>query len=57
MIIHGCNDYQIYNHKKTQNDKYKKAMEIVNIFQENMKNGKETRVIVKKNLDSLLMEK
>lgn len=39
MIIHGCNDYQIYNHKK--------AMEMVNIFQENMKHGKETRVIIK----------
>ena len=39
MIIHGYNDYQ--------SDKYKKAMEIVNIFKENMKNGKETRVIVK----------
>ena len=39
MIIHGYNDYQI--------DKHKKAMEIVNIFQENMKNGKETRVIIK----------
>lgn len=39
MIIHGYNDYQI--------DKCKKAMEIVNIFKENMKNGKETRVIIK----------
>lgn len=55
MIIHGCDDYQIDKHKKAQldkyknawDDKYKKAMEIVNIFQENMKNGKETRVIVK----------
>lgn len=48
MIIHGFDYCQIDNHKKTQNDKYKKAMEIINIFQENMKNGKETRVIVKK---------
>ena len=39
MIIHGCYSYHIY--------KYKKAMEIVNTFQENMKNGKITRVIVK----------
>ena len=39
MIIHGCYNYHI--------NKYKKAMEIVNIFKENMKNGKETRVIVK----------
>lgn len=47
MTIHGFNNYQIDKHKKTQNDKYKKAMEMVSIFQENMKNGKETRVIVK----------
>ena len=47
MIIHGYDYCQIDNHKKTQNDKYKKAMEMVSIFQENMKNGKETRVIVK----------
>ena len=39
MTIHGCYNYYI--------NKYKKAMEIVNIFKENMKNGKETRVIVK----------
>lgn len=39
MIIHGCYNYHIY--------KYKKAMEIVKIFQENMKNGKGTLVIVK----------
>ena len=39
MIIQKYNDYQI--------NKYRKAMEIVNIFKENMKNGKETRVIVK----------
>lgn len=39
MTIHGCYNYY--------NNKYKKAMEIVKIFQENMKNGKETRVIVK----------
>lgn len=39
MIIHGCYNYHI--------NKYKKAMEIVNIFKENMKHGKETRVIVK----------
>ena len=39
MIIHGCYNYHI--------NKYEKAMEIVKIFQENMKNGKETRVIVK----------
>lgn len=39
MIIHGFNDYRT--------NKYKKAMEIVNIFQENMKHGKETRVIIK----------
>lgn len=39
MIIHGCYNYHI--------NKYKKAMEIVSIFKENMKNGKETRVIVK----------
>lgn len=39
MTIHGCYNYY--------SNKYKKAMEIVNIFQENMKNGKETRVIVK----------
>lgn len=48
MTIHECYSYHIY--------KYKKAMEIVNIFQENMKNGKETRVIVK-NQNMLLMEK
>lgn len=47
MVIHGCDGYRIDKRKKTQNDKCKKAMEIVNIFQENMKNGKETRVIVK----------
>lgn len=47
MIIHGCDGYRIDKCKKTQNDEYKKAMKIVNIFQENMKNGKETRVIVK----------
>lgn len=39
MIIHGCYSYHIY--------KYKKAMEIINIFQENMKNEKGTLVIVK----------
>lgn len=39
MIIHGCYNYHV--------NKYKKAMEIVKIFQENIKNGKETRVIVK----------
>lgn len=39
MTIHGCYNYY--------SNKYKKAMEIVKIFQENMKNGKETRVIVK----------
>lgn len=39
MIIQKYNDYQI--------NKYKKAMEIVDVFQKNMKNGKETRVIVK----------
>lgn len=39
MIIHGCYNYHI--------NKYKKAMEIVKIFQENMKNGKGTLVIVK----------
>lgn len=39
MIIHGCYNYHV--------NKYKKAMEIVKIFQENMKNGKETRVIIK----------
>lgn len=39
MVIHGCYSYHIY--------KYKKAMEIINIFQENMKNEKGTLVIVK----------
>lgn len=39
MIIHGCYNYHI--------NKYKKAVEIVKIFQENMKNGKGTLVIVK----------
>ena len=39
MTIHGCYNYY--------SNKYKKAIEIVKIFQENMKNGKETRVIVK----------
>lgn len=39
MVIHGDYSYHIY--------KYKKAMEIVKIFQENMKNEKGTLVIVK----------
>lgn len=39
MIIQKYNDYQI--------NKYRKAMKIVDVFQKNMKNGKETRVIIK----------
>lgn len=49
MVIHGCYSYHIY--------KYKKAMEIINIFQENMKNEKGTLVIVKKIPNLLLIEK